>query len=126
MRTIPITINKMYNESEIPKVEFWIILGSKTKIHAPKIAILTPKNFLHIKKIGNIVPAEIIIDENLWIIWKSRNVSGLVILKTKERNTGHPLFGKLYPIGNSPKTLVSIAYQKYWTPSSVIGNSNGV
>ena len=58
---------KIKSDSGNPETELINNLGSKTKIHAPKIAILTPKNFLHIKKIGNIVPAEIIIDENLWI-----------------------------------------------------------
>jgi len=47
-------------------------------------------------------------------------------LKIRERNTGHPLLGKLYSFGNSPSILVSIAYQKYCAPSSVIGMSNGV
>ena len=36
------------------------------------------------------------------------------------------LLGKLYSFGNSPSILVSIAYQKYCAPSSVIGMSNGV
>ena len=75
---------------------------------------------------GIIVAVERIMDDNLCVIWKSRNVSGLTILKIRERNTGLPLLGKLYSFGNSPSILVSIAYLKYCAPSSVIGMSNGV
>tara|TARA_B100000029_G_scaffold444621_1_gene464512 strand:+ start:224 stop:475 length:252 start_codon:yes stop_codon:yes gene_type:complete len=82
-------------DSGNPEIEFINNLGSKTKIHAPINAILVLKNRLDNKKIGIIVAAEKIIDVNLCIIWKSMNVSGFVMLKITDKNTGQPLFGKL-------------------------------
>ena len=45
--------------------------------------------------------------------------------KKTDNNAGQPLLGKLCPDGKCPKILVSIAYQKQFWPSRIIGRSNG-
>jgi len=47
----------------------------------------------------------------------------LDIEKNRERKAGHPLFSTGCPIGNSCKTLRSLAYQKYNNASEISGMS---
>ena len=105
------TAKKIKIGSIIPNNEFMMILGSKIKIPAAINAYCFSKNRLASRQIGIIVNMEIIVDSKRCKFIKSKKLSDLTTEKNNERNVGQPLLGKLYPSGNLPNKLISIAYQ---------------
>ena len=85
----------MYSGSVTPNSEFWIICGENPKSTPPINDNNGEKNLLQRKYIGMMVPTEIVIDKIRWRSMYPNAESNWNILKNNERNSGHPLFGRV-------------------------------